>query len=185
MGMDVDEMDDSLDELRSITVTFLNTDQDFMNYMFTIRAQRLRTSTDATALGLPQGTKFLYNYFNVEVPPEFTNFEAQVTIEFHLSSRSQLGTKTADILSNIRLVSKHSDENRFEVLDIIGKLIHRDGDATPSLQRNQRGFDLFSLVFDLIPIWPIYCRGEGIGLQHHRALLQRGFQHSFLASAAA
>jgi hypothetical protein len=120
MGIDVDDTDDSLDEIRSIKVTFLSTEQDFMNYMFTIRAEKLRTSSDATGIGLPQGTKFLYNYFNVEVPPEFTNFEAQVTIEFHISARSQLGTRTSEILDNIRLVAKHSGEDGFEVLDIIG-----------------------------------------------------------------
>jgi hypothetical protein len=101
-------------------VTFLNTEQDFMNYQFTIRAEQLRTASQAAALGLPTGTKFLYNYFNVEVPPEFTNFEAQVTIVFHVSQRSQLGTRTSEILENIRLVAKHSGENSFEVLDLIG-----------------------------------------------------------------
>jgi hypothetical protein len=120
MGMDIDDTDDSLDELRSITVTFLNTEQDFMNYQFTIRAEPLRTASQASALGMPAGTKFLYNYFNVEVPPEFTNFEAQVTIVFHVSQRSQLGTRTSEILENIRLVAKHSGENSFEVLDLIG-----------------------------------------------------------------
>ena len=120
MGMDMEGADDSLDEIRSVTVTFLDTEQDFMNYMFTIRGMPLRTSSDAAALGMPQNTKFLYNYFNIEVPPEFTNFEAQITIEFHISSRSQLGTKTDEILGNIRLVSKHSGENSFEVLDLIG-----------------------------------------------------------------
>ena len=120
MGTDFENPDDSLDELRSITVTFLNTEQDFMNYQFSIHALPLRTSSDATALGMPDGTKFLYNYFNVEVPPEFTNFEAQVTIEFHISQRSQLGTKTSEILNNIRLVTKHAGENSFEVLDLIG-----------------------------------------------------------------
>jgi hypothetical protein len=116
----MEDSDDSLDEVRSITVTFLDTDQDFMNYMFTIRPGNLRTSSDATGIGLPVGTKFLYGYFNVEVPPEFTNFEAQVTIEFHISSRSQLGPKTAEIIENIRLVAKHSGETGFEVLDLIG-----------------------------------------------------------------
>jgi hypothetical protein len=120
MGMDVEDTDDSLDEVRSITVTFLNTEQDFMNYQFTIRGEQLRTASQAADLGLPDGTKFLYNYFNVEVPPEFTNFEAQVTIVFHISQRSQLGTRTSEILENIRLVTKHSGENSFEVLDLIG-----------------------------------------------------------------
>ena len=120
MGIDMEGTDDSLDEVRSIIVTFLSADQDFMNYMFTIRGETLRTSSDASAMGLPQGTKFLYNCFNVEVPPEFTNFEAPVTIEFHISSRSQLGTSTTEILENIRLVTKHSGESRFEVLEMIG-----------------------------------------------------------------
>jgi hypothetical protein len=120
MGTEFEDTDDSLDEVRSITVTFLNTEQDFMNYQFMVRALPLRTSSDATDLGLPDGTKFLYNYFNIEVPPEFTNFEAQVTITFHVSQRSQLGTRTSEILENIRLVTKHSGESSFEVLDLIG-----------------------------------------------------------------
>ena len=120
MSIEVEDSDDSLDEIRSIKVTFLNTEQDFMNYMFTIRERKLRTSSDATGLGLPQGTKFLYNHFNVEVPAELSNYVAQVTIVFHLSARSQLGANKEDILKNIRLVTKHSGEKRFEVLDIIG-----------------------------------------------------------------
>jgi len=143
MGMDMDDPDDSLDELRSITVTFLNTDQDFMNYMFTIRPGQLRTASDATGLGLPDNTKFLYGYFNVEVPPDFTNFEAQVTIEFHISARSQLGATVDEILSNIRLVAKHSGESKFEVLDLISEKA-QPIDADKGLYRVQARVNRFS-----------------------------------------
>ena len=143
MELDMEDTDDSLDELRSITVTFLNTEQDFMNYMFTMRAGQLRTATDASQLGLPSNTKFLYGYFNIEVPPEFTNFEAQVTIEFHISDRSQLGARTEDILENIRLVSKHSGESKFEVLELIGGQA-QPVDADKGIYRVQARVNRFS-----------------------------------------
>jgi len=115
----LNETDDYLDELRSITVTFLSTEQDFMNYMLT-RAGQLTNSSEAAVLGLPDGTKFLNGYFNVEVPPQFTNFEAQVTIEFHISEYSQLGPSTMEILEGIRLVARHMGDSGFKILDLIG-----------------------------------------------------------------
>ena len=135
--------DDSLDEVRRVTVTFLNTEQDFMNYQFTIRPTTLRTGSQAQALGLPAGTKFLYNYFNIEVPPDFTNFEAQVTIEFHISQRSQLGPRTDQILRDIRLVAKHSGETRFEVVELIGGQ-PQPVDEAKGLYRVQARVDRFS-----------------------------------------
>jgi len=111
--------DDSLDEIRSITVTFLETEQDFQNYQFVIRPGQLRTSSDAVSLGIPRGTKFLYNYYTVELPASFTNFEAQVAVEFHLSRNSPLGFSTQTILDNIRLISRTTGEP-WSVLEITG-----------------------------------------------------------------
>ncbi|MCK4614032.1 MAG: hypothetical protein KAU14_04445, partial [Thermoplasmata archaeon] len=120
MKDEIGDPDDSLDEIRSITVTFLTTEQDYRNFQFIIRPGELRTSSDAAALGLPKGTKFLYGYYTVEVPPLMANFEAQVTIEFHLSPKSQLGPSIDAILEDIRFIAKHSGEGTWEVLELVG-----------------------------------------------------------------
>ncbi|MCK4613791.1 MAG: hypothetical protein KAU14_03225, partial [Thermoplasmata archaeon] len=121
MKEEISNPDDSLDEIRSIIVTFLDTEQDPMNYPFIIRPGQLRTSSDAAGIGLRKNTKFLYGYYTVEVPPQMTNFVAQVTIEFHLNldPKSLLGPSTKEILENIRLIARYSGENTWEMLDLV------------------------------------------------------------------
>ena len=143
MEEELDDPDDNLDEIRSVTVTFLNTEQDYVKYVFTIRPGQLTNNSQAADLGLPDGTKFLRGYYTIEVPEDFTNFEAQVTFEFHISDRSQLGTRTSEILENIRLVSKPSGESDFEVLYLIGDQV-QPIDADKGMYRVQARINRFS-----------------------------------------
>ena len=117
----VQETYDSLDEVRSITVTFTGTEVNFLNYLFTMRSGILRNESHLADLGLPPDCSFLWGYFNMDLTPGLTDFEAKVTIEFHLSSGSQLGTKTADILNRIRLVSREQrGDGKWRMVDLVG-----------------------------------------------------------------
>jgi len=114
------EPDDSRDELRELTVTFLSAGADYQIYPLIIRPGELSNSTDAVSLGLPENAKFLKGYCTLETSPEFTGFLALVSIEFHISSRSQLGAKMSQILENIRLISREKGGSRWTMLDLIG-----------------------------------------------------------------
>ena len=120
MKISIENPDDSLDELRSITLTFTDTDQSTMHSILTMRKEPLWNPQDAASLGLPADARFIARYFSAGLLPTFSNYEAMLTIDFHISSRSQLGTKTSEILSNIRLISRENGDTKWRMEDLVG-----------------------------------------------------------------
>ena len=135
-------IDDSLDELRSISVTFLESEPDSNNHFLSLRNGTLNNANHASDLGLGPNTKFLRGYYDLEVSPGLPTFVARCTIEFHISSRSQLGTKTAEILHNLRLVTRKGDAYPWTMVDLVGGQV-QPVDEAKGLYRVQAGITTF------------------------------------------
>lgn len=112
---------DQEDEIRSIHITFLEVGEGTGNHSFSIAPGKLNSTADAMNLGFPGYVKYVKRYYSVDAAEDFPSFKANITIEFHLSFRSQLGTKTSEILENLRLLHREGGiDDDWVVLDIIG-----------------------------------------------------------------
>ena len=114
----VETIDDSKDEIRTINITFLDIENGSENYTFSITRGALNTSRDARNLGFPGHTKFLKGYYCIGLEEGFPAFIATVSIDFHISQRSQLGTKTSEILYSLKLMRRTMGNNSWEELGL-------------------------------------------------------------------
>jgi len=112
--------DDSRDEIRSLTVTFVATENDNTHQFMAVRPTCAFSFITAEELGLQYTNNIFDGYFELEASEGFTDYEAQITVEFHVSSRSQLGTKTSQILENVRMIRNPTGTNDLEVLELAG-----------------------------------------------------------------
>jgi hypothetical protein len=114
--------DDSRDELRSANVTFLEAGEGAGgNYTFSIVWKRILTVKEFQQVAFPENTKFVSGYYSIELEDGFPAFSANVSIELHISQRSQLGSRTSDILENLRIVRRKGVDAEWAVLEVPGR----------------------------------------------------------------